>query len=429
MMPLAPSLSLLLALTAQARASEDERKLLLYADDAYGSLEQAAAATCSRPSEFEPRRMGELWGAQAPFVHGAQATRCHGLPSSNLSLRAEVDLAEDLFFKPDHGTAWQHLDAAVDQLVCLDGALESSLAARAWFLRGAILAARGDLEEAHAAFEQARIFEPALPWDADFGPRPMVFDRHPVWAGGSEQARLDLGPPSGARILVDGRAPQPGKRQVLLAPGLHLVQVLDPQPHSLRVQLEASQQALLIVPQALTDELARSAAQPETQAYLQLVLQALPGGAMQGAWVATGDEVWAYAAPDRWSLRTAPPSSRAVPALKTAGGGAVFGGLLATSVFGLDALWVRRAADSLEERDIRGEGATMTRSELNRLYRRDTAGMAISGGVALGGAGLLLLARRLSGGCGPQLALAPSWSPGQGGSGLVLSAGLGYCTN
>jgi hypothetical protein len=217
-----------------------------------------------------------------------------------------------------------------------------------------------------------------------------------------------------ARISVDGLTPQPGAERILLPPGEHLVQILDPEPRTFMVTLEPAQEAWLVVPNDHMDELLTRLDEPESRSWLEVLFAAWPlDEPLDEAWLVHGQQSWRYRAPGQWQQLEAPPRPIARPTMRLGGQALAFGGLGATATFGVKLLHIRHDIAALEDSLYWDEVKEQLRDELEADRTRETRCLGISAGVTGLGAALWLGSRWVPLPRDPRVTVAPGWSEGQ----------------
>lgn len=272
--------------TTQALA---EPAVLLYSGDT-GAAARAVTADAGLPTwELEPTRLSErLPGGQATLLGASSLTTCAGAPSTSAAVRDAVTRVEGRVTYAQWAQARVDLDAAIASLACLTEPTEASIGARLYFLDGLVWSASGEVSAAQAAFAQARAFQPSLAWDATLPSELRApFDAAPSATPASTTVRIGPGIAPGTLVWVDGR-PAGGDGKVFpLTAGRHVVQVLGTPLTTLPVEVAPDRPLLLVVGNAISDDLLAGAADGTSRADLEVLLPTLFPGRQVYVW--TGD--------------------------------------------------------------------------------------------------------------------------------------------
>jgi hypothetical protein len=161
--------------------------------------------------------------AKGPKVLGEARLRpCVQTPATNLDVDTEYNRAAGAWAHLDEALAIDALDLAVAKLGCLAEPVETALAARVFFLRGVVEAARDRETPAREEFRTALDFDPALAWDDRYAPTGR--DWFEAERTNVPDVDLRVAPRGETGPWVDGHAITAGHAAV--SPGLHLVQHL-----------------------------------------------------------------------------------------------------------------------------------------------------------------------------------------------------------
>ncbi|MFZ5477604.1 MAG: hypothetical protein ACOZNI_12580 [Myxococcota bacterium] len=257
-----------------------------------------ASAAVAKTWDLRLVTAGEL--VDEPIVSGA-APPC-ATPATNAEVRTAVQRAESRIAYQELPQALADLRDAGARLPCLAEPVEASLAARLYFLFGV-----ADPSMDAYWWTRALAFSPDLAWDERFPPeRRAGFDRArearakavavPVIAGES-------------KLWIDGRPAGD-----TLAPGFHVVQVLEPKVRTFVVDVDDAPLHVLTAP-----AVAAALASPEDARSRALLDAALAG---RDALVYTDGAVWR---PGEWTRTPAPrtPPAWVRPTLGGAGAAAL----------------------------------------------------------------------------------------------------------
>lgn len=239
--------------------------------------------------ELEPTRLSErLSGAPSALVGATSTEPCVGSPTTAAALRDAVTRVEGRVTYAQWAQARVDLDAAIASVACLTEPTEASIGARLYFLDGLVWSARGDATAAQSAFEQARAFQPALAWEATL-PSDLraPFDAALAAKPASTTVRVGPGIAPGTIVWVDGRPAGGDGTTFALTVGRHVVQVIGTPLTTLPVAVAADRPLVLVVGNAVSDDLLAGAADGTSRADLEVLLPALFPGRQVYVW--TGD--------------------------------------------------------------------------------------------------------------------------------------------
>ncbi len=367
-----------LTLLAVARAGTP----LLAEGDPGVAVVHASADTGLPPWSFDPVTPGALFAGQGLRVAGATVRACGDGPWDNAGARAEVDLARTLVLRQEWQAAARRFDRAFAALPCLSEPAEASLWFEAFFLWGVVEGHLGDAHRAREAFSRALAFSPDAAWDDRFVPesRPL-FEAARAGREGVTPARILLGPgfPRGATLWIDGRLARSSDGVVEVAPGTHLVQVLEPAVESREITLVPGDEAVLL-------DGRRAAAGALDDLVESEVLPILLGdGLLPGA------ELYAWARGRTW--RVGPGGWEALPvvdvervaARRALGRRLVDGGTVAAAVglAGAAAGWIAVARNIPERPGGDPADVRQARVDAQLPWAVAGTGLAVAGGVAL----------------------------------------------
>lgn len=311
---------------------------VLYDTDATEAIARVSADSGRPQWQLRPVRL-DLVG-EAPRVLGPdQLPAVCPSATTNAQAREAVARAEKHVAYQEWEPALAALDGGARVLPCLGEPLEASLAARLYFLSGVVRHARG--EAADEAFALALNSQPGLAWDERLPPTAQPsFVGARAAAASAPVLPVAVGPglEAVASFWVDGRPMAPSGGALSLAPGPHVVQIVEPLVHTLRVEVSAGRPVAIAVP-------ARIAAMPVSALLASPSLDAILAERFPDAtvWVWTGSRTW-RAVPDRAELPVPPAllveerrkfgravATAGIAAFVVGGAGAAAGWIAATS--------------------------------------------------------------------------------------------------
>ncbi|MEN9787689.1 MAG: hypothetical protein RLZZ299_2953 [Pseudomonadota bacterium] len=261
-------------------------------DDPAALLARVAAATKMPITELRAVTIPELADKGIPaLLGGGTLTRCTVEAPNRAAIEASLEVAKGSFLYMEYGSARAVLDAAIRGLGCLKEPVDRALAARAWFLLGVVAHASADISGSRAAFRQARLFQPILPWDPNYPPAAReTFDA--VVAEMKATAPIPIAvvpePPNGT-LRFDGWPVKVVDGKVAVAPGTHHVQVWSQALTTVTVDVKAS--STLVLPQFASDEELGWAGDGERRPALSAILAGAAGGS-EDVYVVSGDILW-----------------------------------------------------------------------------------------------------------------------------------------
>jgi hypothetical protein len=242
--------ALILALVSVAHADP----LLHDAADADAVRRDAAARAKVDPSTLRPITPHALFATPLTVV-GAKVTTCAGAALAPASIEALVEEAEA---KADYLEAGA-LDLVVTRLEaalpCLDQKLDPARAARVYLLQGHVHFQLGHTDLARAAWRQAHLLYPGIPWDPDLPPagiQPFERVRAELGSGG---ATVRLVPDVGGAVTIDGRPVPVGAGRLAVVPGRHVLQFTVEKTSSLLVEIAPGAEVSVIVGAVLDETL------------------------------------------------------------------------------------------------------------------------------------------------------------------------------
>ncbi len=129
------------------------------------AVREVVTRTGLPPDQLVPLDIATLVESPPQVVGDAVLRRCVREPEGMESVRAELARAASARLAGDLFASLDHLDLAVAGLGCLDELVDGPVAAQIFLQRGAILAARGELDASRSELRTALSFDPELPWD------------------------------------------------------------------------------------------------------------------------------------------------------------------------------------------------------------------------------------------------------------------------
>ena len=262
-----------------------------------GSGDEALAYVAERTglpvTQLTAWPLGEVLEASPEALGDAVLRRCSREVTDPEAVRTDVARAEAAWLARDIITTMDHLDLAVSRLGCLGGVVDSKVAGRAFQLRGAQMAAQGDIEGGAGEFATALALDPELTWEEELPDAGRVMFAEALLKDAAATLRaLPVGLPSGP--WLNGRAlSQP----TAVAPGLHLFQYAT--PRGVRsAWVSVGGDATLVIPHShrrpVLERLAEGpASASEVGALLQAAIPDLTGAYVthrEGLWLLTVED-------------------------------------------------------------------------------------------------------------------------------------------
>jgi hypothetical protein len=305
---------------------------------------------------------------------------CDG-PVASGDVSGSAVVARDRILAGDDSGALAEVEAAFARLRCARDVVRADDVARLHFLRGVALYDLADQEAAVDAFRRARSLLSGMAWDhATFGADGSeVFDL----ATPTGTALLRVLPlPVGGKVLIDGRAYPAGPDGLDVTVADHVVQLaLDT---TTTAYLRVDGPAALVLPAAVTDDVARWVQDPAWHGSLESVVDAL---APETGWIALPEGTWRRNG-GAYHLVAAhrPPPRRVAAATRVLPAGLVAIAAGATLV----GLGGARRADAARWADHPDPAVTEADAHAAAL-RRAAGGIALQrAGAAITGAGVLV---------------------------------------
>jgi hypothetical protein len=363
--------------------------------DATGTLTRVAEQAGVASATLRAVSLTELVSGRPAAWQGGGALRpCTGPPTTNAVVKRSLDLAAGAVAYMEFGSARAALDTAVADVACLSEPVDTTLAARAWFLTGIVTDAAGDAAGSRAAFLQAHAFQPGLPWDENFAPaaRP-AFDA----AAGEQKAaatvNVALMPPAPAVPLrVDGRVVAPQDGRLPIPAGAHLLQIGDAPVTTYRLDVASSAPGTLVLTPLLDASALSWAGEGERRGALAGMLQGALG-TDGNAYVVTDTVLWRLRLSNAaWDVVGAGATPKSAKATKAPAGPFPTGRVLAGSGVALVLAGGAFAGVNYSTAmDVYGEIADAgTTDELATAYQK--AGGRYQAGLVVTGAGAALVA-------------------------------------
>ena len=401
--------SLLLALSL-ATAAEP----LVHTGPASDAIDRVSADGELETWELKPVLLPSLLPRSGAMALGAnQPTPCPNPSLTNSELRNTVGLAEkQVLYHQEWEAARLGLELAAQALSCLTEPIEASLASRIFFLRAFVEVKTEHPEAAAEAYGRAVQFVPKLEWDERFPPKGVELLAQAIEANESASTvPLTLGPglQRAENFWVDGQPATPQNGALQLKPGLHLVQILQPQLVTLPILIDPESPTAL----TLAEDMARAPLDtllgtPELQALLQQEF-------------GTSSRTWVYAGHNTWKLQgewSELPKSAAVLRNERAALGRKVGragvGILGVGLLGSAIGWTvvgtNFSADPTETRA--SYEARQARVDATAPWAYTASGIAV-GGLAVTATGWIMVNSRVRLGLGsqgsPGVTVATTW--------------------
>lgn len=258
---------------------------LVYDSGTAESVSAWAAQGAGLPvSQFDPVPLETLLKNPAQTMGMAVLRHCAGSPSHAMDLLANGVRAEAAWQAGDVAGAMDQLDLGIGGLGCLSDRVEPQVAGRMFFLRGGLLAKKGDMDAAHAEMRTAFSFLPLDHWPDTFPSEGAAVFQEVL--AETQRVHLKFLPAEGGALpSVDG---QPLSAEGQLRSGLHLLQI--PSTAGLRsAWLTIDGEAWVVIPGNYRPPiLGRLLESGQEEAPAALILSTLD----QNAYVASSGGLW-----------------------------------------------------------------------------------------------------------------------------------------